>query len=63
MVDAAAGRVGVIKPQVAFFERYGSAGYAAVEAVLAAARSAGLLIIADAKRGDIGTTVEAYGRA
>ena len=63
VVDAAAGRVGVIKPQVAFFERYGSAGYAALEAVLAAARSAGLLIIADAKRGDIGTTVEAYGRA
>lgn len=63
VVDAAAGRVGVVKPQVAFFERYGSAGYAALEDVLAAARSAGLLVIADAKRGDIGTTVEAYGDA
>jgi orotidine-5'-phosphate decarboxylase len=63
VVDAAAGRVGVVKPQVAFFERYGSAGYTALEDVLAAARSAGLLIIADGKRGDIGTTVEAYGEA
>jgi orotidine-5'-phosphate decarboxylase len=63
VVDAAAGRVGVVKPQVAFFERYGSAGYAALEAVLAAARAAGLLVVADAKRGDIGTTVEAYGEA
>jgi orotidine-5'-phosphate decarboxylase len=63
VVDAAAGRVGVVKPQVAFFERYGSAGYAALEDVLAAARSADLLVIADAKRGDIGTTVEAYGEA
>lgn len=63
VVDAAAGRVGVVKPQVAFFERYGSAGFAALEEVMAAARSAALLVIADAKRGDIGTTVEAYGEA
>jgi orotidine-5'-phosphate decarboxylase len=63
VVDAAAGRVGVVKPQVAFFERYGATGYAALEAVLAAARSAGLLVIADAKRGDIDSTVEAYGQA
>lgn len=63
VVDAAAGRVGVVKPQVAFFERYGATGYAALESVLAAARSAGLLVIADAKRGDIGTTIEAYGEA
>jgi len=63
VVDAAAGRVGFVKPQVAFFERYGATGYAALEAVLAAARAAGLVVIADAKRGDIGTTVEAYGQA
>jgi orotidine-5'-phosphate decarboxylase len=63
VVDAAAGRVGVVKPQVAFFERFGSAGFAALEEVLAAARTAGLLVIADAKRGDIGTTVDAYGEA
>lgn len=59
-VEAAAGRAGLVKPQVAFFERYGSAGYAALEEVIAAARAAGLLVIADAKRGDIGTSVTAY---
>ncbi|MGX5680399.1 orotidine-5'-phosphate decarboxylase [Schumannella luteola] len=62
-VDAAAETVGIVKPQVAFFERHGSAGYAALEEVLAAAREAGLIVIADAKRGDIGSTVEAYGQA
>jgi orotidine-5'-phosphate decarboxylase len=63
VVDAAAGRVGIVKPQVAFFERYGAAGFGALETVLAAARAAGLLVIADAKRGDLGTSVEAYGQA
>lgn len=63
VVAAAAGRAGIVKPQVAFFERYGSAGYAALEDVLAAARQAGLLVIADAKRGDIGTSVDAYAAA
>ncbi|UIN29235.1 orotidine-5'-phosphate decarboxylase [Microbacterium binotii] len=63
VVDAAAGRVGVVKPQVAFYERFGSAGYAALEDVLAAARDAGLLVIADAKRGDIGTTMDGYAAA
>lgn len=60
VVEAAAGRVGIVKPQVAFFERYGSAGFAALEAVLAAARAAGLVVIADAKRGDIGSTMDGY---
>ena len=45
-----------------FFERYGSAGFAALEDVLAAARAAGLLVIADAKRGDIGSTMDALRR-
>lgn len=63
VVDAAVGRVGIIKPQVAFFERHGSAGLAALEQVLASARAAGLIVIADAKRGDLGTSVEAYGQA
>lgn len=62
-VEAAAGRIGIVKPQVAFFERHGAAGYAALEAVFAAAREAGLIVIADAKRGDIGSTVAAYGQA
>ena len=63
VVDAAVGRAGIVKPQVAFFERHGSAGYAALEEVIAAARAAGLVVIADAKRGDVGTSVEAYGEA
>jgi len=63
VVEAAAGRAGIVKPQVAFFERHGSAGYSALEDVLAAARDAGLLVIADVKRGDVGTSVEAYGEA
>ena len=62
-VEAFAGVVPVVKPQVAFFERCGSAGVAALEALLDAARSSGLLVIADAKRGDIGSTMEAYARA
>ena len=62
-VEAAAGRVGIVKPQVAFYERYGSAGFAALEDVMADARTAELLVIADAKRGDIGTTMDAYAAA
>ncbi|MFT4052670.1 orotidine-5'-phosphate decarboxylase [Microbacterium sp.] len=62
-VEAAAGRVGIVKPQVSFFERFGSAGFAALEEVVAAARVAGLIVIADAKRGDIGTTMDAYAAA
>lgn len=63
VVDAVAGRAGIVKPQVAFFERHASAGYAALEDVLVAARAAGLTVIADAKRGDVGSTVDAYGEA
>jgi orotidine-5'-phosphate decarboxylase len=63
VVEAAADTVGILKPQVAFYERFGSAGFAALERVLADARAAGLLVIADAKRGDLGTTMEAYGQA
>ncbi|GMA27593.1 orotidine-5'-phosphate decarboxylase [Arenivirga flava] len=63
VVSAAAGRAAVVKPQVAFFERHGALGLAALEEVIAAARAEGLLVIADAKRGDVGSTVEAYGEA
>lgn len=63
VVEAAAGRTGVVKPQVSFFERHGSAGLAALEQVIAAARAAGLIVIADAKRGDIGSTMDAYAEA
>jgi len=62
-VDAAAATIGIVKPQIAFYERHGSAGYAALERVIARARDAELLVIADVKRGDIGSTVAAYGEA
>ncbi len=53
----------VVKPQVAFFESYGSAGYAVLERTIAALRSVGVLVLADAKRGDIGSTMAAYAAA
>ena len=62
-VEAFAGVVGVVKPQVAFFERHGAAGMAALEEVITAAADAGILVIADAKRADIGSTMEAYAEA
>ena len=53
----------VVKPQVAFFEAYGAAGYSVLEDTSAALRSAGTLVLADAKRGDIGSTMAAYAAA
>lgn len=62
-LEAVAGHVAAIKPQSAFFERHGSAGVAALEQLLAAARDAGVLTILDVKRGDIGSTMVAYAQA
>lgn len=62
-VAALAGHVAVIKPQVALFEVHGSGGVRALERVLADAADAGLLAIADAKRGDVGSTMTAYASA
>ncbi|GGG09269.1 orotidine 5'-phosphate decarboxylase [Rhodococcoides trifolii] len=62
-VEAFAGHVGIVKPQVAFFERFGSAGIAVLERTIAGLRSAGTLVLSDAKRGDIGTTLDAYASA
>ncbi len=53
----------VVKPQVAFFEAYGAAGYAVLERATAALREAGVLVLSDAKRGDIGSTMAAYAQA
>ena len=53
----------VVKPQVAFFEAYGAAGFAVLEHTITALRSAGVLVLADAKRGDIGSTMAAYAAA
>jgi orotidine-5'-phosphate decarboxylase len=61
-IEAFAG-FAVVKPQVAFFEAYGAAGYAVLERTIVALRDAGVLVLADAKRGDIGTTMAAYAAA
>lgn len=53
----------VVKPQVAFFEAYGAAGFAVLEQAITALQSAGVLVLADAKRGDIGSTMAAYAQA
>ena len=61
-VQAYAG-FGVVKPQVAFFEAYGAAGFAVLERTIGALQSDGVLVLADAKRGDIGSTMAAYAQA
>ena len=63
IVEIAAGRVAAVKPQVGLFERLGPEGMAALQRVCSAARQAGLLVLADAKRGDIGSTAEGYAAA
>jgi orotidine-5'-phosphate decarboxylase len=60
VLDAAVSRVGIIKPQVSFFERHGSKGFAVLERLAERASQTDLLVIMDAKRGDIGTTMDAY---
>jgi orotidine-5'-phosphate decarboxylase len=63
VLDTIAGMVPAVKPQVAFFEQYGTAGMLAFEDTIRAARQRGLLVIADAKRNDISSTAEAYAAA
>ncbi|MCZ2837480.1 orotidine-5'-phosphate decarboxylase [Modestobacter sp. VKM Ac-2985] len=60
VVDALAGHVAVLKPQLAFYERHGSRGLAVLEEAVVRARAAGALVLLDAKRGDIGSTMDAY---
>jgi orotidine 5'-phosphate decarboxylase subfamily 2 len=60
IVDAVAPYVVGVKPQLAFFEALGAEGVRALEEVCAYGRSAGLLVVADGKRGDIGSTARAY---
>ncbi len=62
-VEAFAGAVPVVKFQVAFFERHGAAGMAVLEEAIAEAGRSGLLVVGDAKRGDIATTAAAYADA
>src|SRR6184192_4263021 len=63
LIDATAPTCVGVKPQLAFFEALGSSGMRAFEETCAYAREAGLLVIADAKRGDIGSTARAYAAA
>ncbi|WP_432124797.1 orotidine-5'-phosphate decarboxylase [Streptomyces sp. C10-9-1] len=63
VVEALADRVAVLKPQSAFFERFGSRGVAVLEKAVEEARAAGALVLMDAKRGDIGSTMGAYAEA
>jgi orotidine-5'-phosphate decarboxylase len=63
IVDAVGPYVVAVKPQAAYFEALGADGWAALDAVCTYARESGLLVIADAKRGDIGSTARAYASA
>jgi orotidine-5'-phosphate decarboxylase len=63
LIDAVAADAVAVKPQIAYFEALGGVGYALYEEVVARAQAAGLLVIADVKRGDIGSTAEAYAKA
>ena len=62
-VEAFADLAAVVKPQSAFFERFGSRGIAVLERTIAEARAAGALVLLDVKRGDIGSTMAAYAEA
>ena len=62
-VEGLAPYVAVVKPQSAFYERFGSRGVAVLERVLAESRAAGALVLLDVKRGDIGSTTQAYADA
>jgi orotidine-5'-phosphate decarboxylase len=62
-VEGLAPYCAVIKPQSAFFERFGSRGIAVLERVISESRAAGALVLLDVKRGDIGSTTQAYADA
>jgi orotidine-5'-phosphate decarboxylase len=63
VIDVVAGLVPAVKPQAAFFEALGAPGMVALAEVIDHARDRGLLVVLDAKRGDIGSTAEAYAKA
>jgi orotidine-5'-phosphate decarboxylase len=63
VIEAAVGSVGLVKPQSAFYERHGWQGFRTLSRLVAEARNAGLLVILDAKRGDVGSTNDAYAEA
>jgi orotidine-5'-phosphate decarboxylase len=63
VVEAVVGTVGVVKPQAAFYERHGWRGIRSLSRLVEACRAAGVLVLLDAKRGDVGSTNEAYAEA
>lgn len=63
VLEAAGHRLAIVKPQSAYFERFGAAGVRSLEALAALAREMEVLVLLDAKRGDIDTTGEAYAHA
>jgi orotidine-5'-phosphate decarboxylase len=63
LIDAAADLIPAVKPQSAFYEMYGLEGLQALDKTIRYAKSAGLYVILDVKRGDIGSTAEAYAEA
>ena len=63
VLAAADGPVGLVKPQSAFYERHGWRGIQTLQRLIASARAAGLLVILDVKRGDVGSTNDAYAEA
>lgn len=63
VVEALADRVAVLKPQSAFFERFGSRGINVLESIIRQSRDAGTITLLDVKRGDIGSTMAAYASA
>ena len=62
-LSAAKGRIAYVKPQFAFYEQLGSPGWAALETTIQMAHDAGMIVVGDAKRGDISSTAAAYARA
>ena len=62
-LQAAVGTVGLVKPQSAFYERHGWRGFRTLERLISEARAAGLLVVLDVKRGDVGSTNTAYAEA
>ncbi len=63
LIEIAAKHAAVLKPQLGLFEQFGEQGYAVARLACEEARAVGMLVILDAKRGDIGTTAEGYARA
>jgi orotidine-5'-phosphate decarboxylase len=63
VIDTCAGKVPIVKPQIAFFEQLGWRGLRTLERLVAHARDRGLLVLMDAKRGDVGTTAKAYAQS